>query len=225
MHLDIIRTDKYYADSRLGAIMPHRQVEVISSEIKSVAQTNVWPMQLRLSRQRGATLAVVLALTAMLQLLAIAQADTALIALRTAGARWDRLIAFDAADSGLVLCSRLLERGAAPVRPWSEPGEPAYWRSGHAFGGSAPAAFALQANWPGAAAAPQCLIESRPMDGLARGQPERLSYLLTVRGLGARPGTQSYVQAIAWDADAKKTSGGAPQLRGWRSVAAAPDGF
>jgi len=144
--------------------------------------------------------------------------------LRTAGARWDRLIAFDAADSGLVLCLRLLDRGAAPVRPWTEPGEPAYWRSGHAFSGSAPAAFALQANWPGAATAPQCLIESRPVEGLAQDQPERLSYLLTVRGLGARLDTQSYLQAIASDPDPKKKSGAAPRLQGWRSVAAAPDG-
>jgi len=224
MHIDIMRTDKYFADSRLGVIMPHRLAEALSIGVKPLIKSGVGLMQVRLSRQYGATLTIVLALTAMLQLLAIAQADTALITLRTAGARWDRLIAFDAADSGLVLCLRLLERGGAPVRPWMEPGEPAYWRSGHAFSGSLPAAFALQANWPGAAAAPQCLIESRPMEGLVQDQPERLSYLLTVRGLGARLDTQSYVQAIASDPDPKKTSGAAPQLRGWRSVAAAPDG-
>ncbi len=214
-------------------------------------------------RQDGATLPIVLVLTAMLQLLALAQADTALIALRTAGARRDRLIALVAADSGLVLCSRLLAQGAAPVRPWSGPGEPAYWRSGHAFSAPAPAAFVLRATgggsihgpdaangpdaWPGSAGPPLCLIESRPMaqplrDQLESGsaeaksgskaepgaepgaEPERQTYLLTVRGLGAHAGTQSYLQQIEFDPYPAGISGGVPQMQGWRSVAAAPDG-
>jgi len=176
-----------------------------------------------LRRQSGVTLPIVLALTALLQLLAIAQADIALIALRTAGARHDRLIAFEAADSGLVLCSRLLAQGTAPVRQWTEAGEPAYWRSGLAFGGSAPASFAIQASWPGTAGALRCLIESRVLGQQARDQAERDVYLLTVRALGARPDTQSYAQAIAFDSDPASGSAAQPQVWAWRSVAAVPE--
>lgn len=189
---------------------------------KRTRMAGAWAMRGAYRRQCGATLPIVLALTAMLQLLAMTQADMALIAQRTAGARRDRLIAFEAADSGLVLCLRSLARGAAPVRPWTGSGEPAYWRSGHAFSGPAPAAFALRANWPGAAAAPQCLIESRPMVGQESSRPARLVYLLTVRGLGSRIDTQNYMQEILVDPDTNR--GTAPQGQGWRSVAASPEG-
>jgi len=186
------------------------------------AISNIPVLQAELRRQSGVTLPIVLALTALLQLLAIAQADTALIALRTAGARHDRLTAFVAADSGLVLCSRLLAQGVASVRPWTEPGEPAYWRSGVAFGGSSPAAFVLQASWPGTTGALRCLIESRALAPQVHDETERYVYLLTAHALGVHTGTQSYAQAIAFDPDPGSGSATLPQARGWRSVAAVP---
>jgi hypothetical protein len=201
-------------------------------------------------RQGGATLPIVLVLTAMLQVLALAQADTALIALRTAGARRDRLIALVAADSGLVLCARLLAQGAAPVLPWTGPGEPAYWRSGQAFSGPAPAAFALfatgassgsslrsssgggargiSAQGPGAANGSAAWPGTAgPLLCLIESRstgPQAQAYLLTVRGRGAHLGTQSYLQRMEFDPDPAGKSGPGPQVLGWRNVAAAPNG-
>ncbi len=170
-------------------------------------------------RQNGATLPIVLALATMLPLLALTQMDLSTIALRAAAARRDRLIALMAADSGLLMCARLLQRGAAPVRPWNAPGEPAHWRTKGAFRGPTPSAFSLAASWPGASAAPQCLVEEKSIEG----QDEPPRYLLTVRGVGARLDTQFYLQSMRLDCSPKIDSDTAQPMCGWRSVAAQPN--
>jgi len=178
------------------------------------------------SLQRGASLPIVLALTALLQVAALAQADTAWVALHTAGARHDRLVADAAAEAGLVLCTRWLQRGAIQVWPWQGAGEPAAWRAAGAFddasAGAAPHAQRLAQTWPGARAAPQCLVEARPAS-VAPGAPPAQILLMTVRGVGMRRDTQRYLQQI-W-----RLPGGAGgidlqhALSAWRSVAAAPE--
>lgn len=173
--------------------------------------------------QRGASLTIVLALVALLQLLALAQVETAWVALRTAGARRERLTAYVAADAGLVLCARLLQQGTLPIHPWTMPGEPAYWRAPQAFAGAAPAAVALGGSWPGASVPPQCLVESRPAAAPQRGEPAAQLYLLTVRGSGTRRDTQSYLQQIGLVPGIAENGQAASASWAWRSVAGLPD--
>jgi hypothetical protein len=153
--------------------------------------------------QSGMSLAIVLALVALLQLLAVAQLDVASIALRGATSLRDRVVAFYGADAALRHCTSWLNEGGLPARVWREPGEPGYWRLSGAFEATAVAAAP---SWPGAAQVPRCLLEMTELDG---SEPR---YLLTARGSGALAGTSGWLQAAATDRQ--------PRRWFWRSVAA-----
>jgi hypothetical protein len=139
--------------------------------------------------ERGMTLPVVLALVALLQLLALAQLDIATVALRSAVGLRDRVVAFYAADAALAVCVRKLSDGALTARAWTGDDEPAYWRLFEAFDGDYAPAVRVAASWPGAAQAPQCLLE------MTRTGTDSPRYLLTARGVGASFGTQAWMQA------------------------------
>lgn len=176
-----------------------------------------------LRTQCGSTLTIVLVLTAMLQVLALTQADIGWVALRDASARRDRLLADASAEAALVRCAQWLAQGTLPVHAWSGQGEPAGWRSAQAFTGAQPLASSLSAIWPAPTSiaippAPQCLAESRPVTGRTdQGRASEI-VLLTARGVGRDGSTQSYLQRI-W----RGGPASAAYAQGWRSVAAVPD--
>ena len=161
--------------------------------------------------ERGMTLPVVLALVALLQLLALAQLDIATVALRSAAGLRDRVVAFYAADAALAVCARKLSDGALTARVWTGDDEPAYWRLFEAFDGDYAPAVRVAASWPGAAQAPQCLLE------ITQTGSDNPRYLLTARGvgasLGASAGTQAWMQAARVGTSGRWF---------WRSVAQAP---
>jgi len=165
-------------------------------------------------------LPIVLALTALLQVLALAQADLGWVALRDAGARRDRLLADTAAEAALVICSRLLQQGRIPVYPWTGPGEPAGWQAPQAFSGSAPLAYSLGPRWPAPTSPPQCLAEARPAVSGAGHVPAAQIVVLTARAVGLDAETQSYQQRL-WRVASGVSPASSPQ--GWRNVAAVPD--
>ncbi|BBE08717.1 Uncharacterized protein MCB1EB_0556 [Mycoavidus cysteinexigens] len=164
-----------------------------------VGSRSDWPV-----RQTGATLVWVTTLVAILHLFSISLLNLTTLETRNAASREDRARALHAADAGLRMCVRRLIRGHAPVRSWLGEGEPAYWRTPAAFNSRLPAAFKLVNAWPYAAQPPQCLIEARPLpkssaplppERLPR-QPKPAVYWITVRGFGATPETQAWVQSI-----------------------------
>jgi Tfp pilus assembly protein PilX len=173
--------------------------------------------------QCGSTLTIVLVLAAMLQILALTQADIGWVALRDASARRERLLADASAEAALVRCAQWLAQGTLPVYAWSGQGEPAGWRSAQAFTGAQPVASSLSAIWPAPRSiavppAPQCLAESRPVTGRTDQGHASEVVLLTARGVGLDGSTQSYLQRI-WRGGPASTA----HARGWRSVAAVPD--
>ncbi len=74
---------------------------------------------------KGAVLPVVLLISSMMLATSAAWFETSLAAARRAANMRDHLQAFHAADAGLVLCSRAVSAGAAPVvqTPSAEPGD------------------------------------------------------------------------------------------------------
>ncbi len=189
--------------------------------------------------QYGTTLTIVLVLIVMLQVLALTQADIGWVALREASARRDRLLADAAAEAALVLCARLLVQRALPVHAWPGDGEPAGWRAAQAFSGLSPTAYSLGAIWPAQAQiplappAPQCLAESRVVQGstarVSTAQGHTLQrdpaviVLLTARGVGLDGSTQSYRQRIWRSGEGPSDGTSAARVQGWRSVAAVPN--
>ncbi|WP_250865972.1 pilus assembly PilX N-terminal domain-containing protein [Caballeronia sp. INSB1] len=158
----------------------------------------------RRSRTRGATLPIVLILSAMMLVTASAWLQTSLVAGRATVATRERAQAFHAADSALIRCSRMLSL-ALPSASQSLKDEPSRWHAKTSFEGPTAAAITPFAVWPYARRAPQCLIES-----WASG-----AYLVTTRGFGASPDSEAWLQLRIDIAEGART-------QHWRRVVARP---
>ncbi|WP_250513875.1 pilus assembly PilX N-terminal domain-containing protein [Caballeronia sp. INDeC2] len=157
----------------------------------------------RRSRTHGATLPIVLILTAMMLVTASAWLQTSTVAGRATIATRERAQAFHAADSALIRCSRMLSL-ALPSTSQSKD-EPSRWRAKTSFEGPTAAAITPFPAWPYARRAPQCLIESWGSG----------SYLVTSRGFGATADSEAWLQLRTDIADGVST-------QHWRRVVARP---
>ncbi|MDR5820887.1 MULTISPECIES: pilus assembly PilX N-terminal domain-containing protein [unclassified Caballeronia] len=158
------------------------------------------------SHSRGATLPIVLMLAAMMLVTASAWLQTSLVAARSTVATRERVQAFHAADGALLRCSGMLAAALPAMNS-----EPSRWRSKASFEGAAPLAVRPFDTWPYAYRAPQCLIEAwTHPPGTAE-----VSYLITARGFGATPDSETWLQLridVADDVSAQH----------WRRVVARP---
>jgi hypothetical protein len=157
----------------------------------------------------GAALPVVLSIASMLLLTSAAWLETSIADVRRVANLHDSLQAFHAADAALTLCARALRAGVAPALP-AVGHEPARWKETGAFEG--PLAFTPQAQWPGTARAPQCLIEAWQLVT----RPQVQAYLLTARGFGASETTLAWLQLeIVMDGETLEETH-------WRRIVARP---
>jgi hypothetical protein len=157
----------------------------------------------------SAVLPVVLTLSAMMLATSAAWLETSIANIRRAANMQDYLQAFHAADGALVLCTRALRSGAAPIVPAVD-GEPVEWQRAGALEG--PFAFEASQQWPGSVRAPQCLIEAWNLAG----HPSAQAFLLTARGFGASQTSQAWLQFQIVVEEGSMT-----QTR-WRRVVARP---
>ncbi|MEK6319839.1 MAG: pilus assembly protein [Burkholderia gladioli] len=170
----------------------------------------------------GAALPGVLVLISALLVASAAGFEVLMSEARSVAAFASRSIAFHAAEAALAVCERsLAERVAFAAEPTraslssggevlAVAGEPEGWRQRGALEG--PAALHPFAHWPGAAAAPSCLIERWPIASRPRWQ----AYLLTARGTGSTRATTVWLQLQLAFEDGRQVA------RRWRRVAAAP---
>jgi Tfp pilus assembly protein PilX len=161
----------------------------------------------RASLTQGAALPIVLLISSMMLVTSAAWFEASLSAARATANAQDALQAFHAADSALTLCARSAAAGTAPVVA-AAAAEPGGWKLEQTFAANA---FAPIVQWPGSAAAPQCLVEAWRLAT----RPEAHAYLLTARGFGRTQESQAWLQ-LELVVDGEKIE------RHWRRVAARP---
>jgi len=161
------------------------------------------------ARQRGAVLAIVLLLSAMLLVTSAAWFEASLAAARSAVNVRDYLQAFHAADSALTLCARgVIGSAGVGVIASQAAREPAQWKLETVFEAAAATPIA---QLPGSVRAPQCVVE----EWRIAGRPNARAYLLTARGFGKNRESQVWLQMqLVLDGNVVE--------RHWRRVAARP---
>jgi Tfp pilus assembly protein PilX len=165
---------------------------------------------------RGTALPIVLMISSMLLITAAAWLEAALVDARVAASLGNRVMAFHAADSALLRCSRIAIGSAAAPATDTEPlaDEPVRWRLKASFEGGAADAISPFASWPYGIRPPQCLIESWPLN--ASGGVG--GFLITARGFGR---TSASAASEAWlQLKVRLTGPGA--VMHWRRVVARP---
>jgi Tfp pilus assembly protein PilX len=170
--------------------------------------------RLKRSLARGAALPIVLLISSMLLVTAAAWLEAALVDARVAASLGNRVVAFHAADSALLRCSRIAIGSAAAPASDTEPlaDEPVRWRLKASFEGAAANALSPFAAWPYGIRPPQCLIESWPLS--ASGSVG--GFLITARGFG-----RTAAASEAWlQLKVRLTGQGA--VMHWRRVVARP---
>lgn len=168
-----------------------------------------YPLQGPGRRQTGLSLIVGLLFLALLSLLALAGMGVSTLEERMVSNTQDRTLAFNAAEAGLRDCESVLQGAALP--PFNNSNglyqpaaadQPPRWES---VEWTAANASRVHANPPvGVAAPPRCIIEELPAqpgmggsNSLAAGKPlpDVGLYLVTARGVGAKPGTVVMLQS------------------------------
>jgi Tfp pilus assembly protein PilX len=163
---------------------------------------------------RGTALPIVLLMSSMLLVTAAAWLEAALVDARVAASLGNRVVAFHAADSALIRCSRIaigsMPAPASDTEPLAD--EPVRWRLKASFEGGSANAISPFASWPYGIRPPQCLIEPWPLktSGSIGG------FLITARGFG-RTATESE----AWLQQQIRMTGHGTDTH-WRRVVARP---
>lgn len=156
-------------------------------------------------RTRGTVLLIVLLLASMMLVTAAAWLEGSVVVARNAANLRERALAFHAADSALIRCSRMA-LDSPPADADVTFSEPVTWRLKASFEGLGARAVAPFSAWPHAFRPPQCLVE-------AWRREESTVYFVTARGFGTRANVEAWLQV-------QLEVGGL--VRHWRRVVARP---